>query len=242
MKTPRNHTLLFIFTFVTLFQFSAFSQKKDILMVNSQPIDEERYPDIEGTPYLYDEWQSGIVYAAAEGEAPLEGYLLNYNGYTKSFEIRKGDRFITLNEKFHNRIVLDLKENGELKTVEFKTTAHPTINNRFQKVVYEGAGFYILQDFMVGLSNREITTYAKKEVVQNFAKKPVYYLVENGKYKLFRLKKKDILGLFDAHASELKSLVKKQKIKLNSEENLIRYIGFYEQFSNATTQVDPKKN
>lgn len=242
MKTPRNYSLLFSFLFITLFQFSALGQDKDVLMVNSQSIDEERYPDIEGSPYLYDEWQAGTVYAAAEGEKPLEGYLLNYNGYTKSFEIRKGDRFITLNEKFHNRIVLDLEENGEKKMVEFKTTGHPTIKNRFQKVVYEGADFHVLQDFMITISNREITTYAKKETKQSFAKKPIYYLVKNGKSKLFRLKKKDILGLFDKHASNLKSIAKKQKMKLNSEADLVRFIGFYEDFNNATTQVDKKKN
>ncbi len=230
MKAPRNHRLFFPFLLVTLIQLSSFAQTGDALLTNSQAFEIDAYKDIQGSPYYFTEWQIGKVYPKnlTEKDSKIEEYLINFNGYSKSFEIRKGQRFITLDEQYYDKIEIQLMDGDQLKTIVFKTNIHPEMNNRFMRVVFEGNNFEVVQDYQVRLSEREKQTYAKKEIVQSFTKSPNYYLVKNNKAQSVRLKKKHLLGLFKDQESAIKKFAKKNGMKLNSEKDLISLLNYYE--------------
>ena len=78
------------------------------------------------------------------------------------------------------------------------------------------------------LVKREQERYAGNIEVQEFVKRPTYYFVENGKSKSLKLKKKSILGLFSRHQSTLVSFAKKNRLKLNSESDLVTLLSYYE--------------
>jgi hypothetical protein len=238
MMTPRNHKLLYTFLLITVFQFAAFAQDKgDVLLVNSQSFEVDAYKDIDGTPYLFDKWHEGTVYGVKGEDEKGHKYLLNFNGYTKSFEVRKDNNFIALDEKFYNKIVVNVEEDGEKKTLVFKTGLHPIYKNRFMKIVHEGSGYLIVQDFQVRLSNREKQGYAQNQNIQEFRANPSYYLVQNQKAKSFKLKKKDLIGLFKNQSSVMKSYVKKQKIKGNSEKDLLKVLSRVDELTDPSTVV-----
>ena len=90
MKSPTM--LLLILCCSTLL----FSQRNDLLFTNSQSIDEDRYKDMDYSPYLFKEWVQDNITAKSNTEEAIENVLLNYNGYTKNFEVRKDNRFIAL--------------------------------------------------------------------------------------------------------------------------------------------------
>lgn len=239
MKAPRNHRLLLPLILVLLIQFPSIAQTGDALLTNSQKFEIEAYKDIEGSPYYFEEWQLGKVYPKelkSEEEKPEE-YLINYNGYSKSFEIRKGERFITLDEQYYNKIEVQLMEDNELRNLVFKTNAHPTIQNRFMRVVFEGTAFEVVQDYQVRLSQREKQTYAKKEIVESFIKNPSYFLVQNNKAQTIKLKKKHILSLFKDQEAAIKKFAKKNGMKLNSEKDLISVLGYYESLTQPTSSL-----
>ena len=242
MLTPRNHTLLFTVLLIAFLQMTAFSQRKDVLLTNSQSIEVEAYKDIDGSPYFFSKWQLGKVYGKQDNKENEEVYLLNYNGYTKSFEVRKDNNFITLDEKYYNKIVIETKEAGEKKTSIFQTNLHPIYSNRFMKMVFQGTGFYVIEDYQVRLGKREQKAYATNQSSQFFTVSPNYYLVKNKKAKPIKLKKKHLLSLFKEEAAALKSFVKSNRLKMNNEEDLVLFLGYYEQLSNPKSTIAANKS
>ena len=239
MKAPRNHRLLFPFLLVTLIQLSSFAQTGDALLTNSQTFEIDAYKDIQGSPYYFAEWQIGKVYPKnlTEKDNKIEDYLLNFNGYSKSFEIRKDHRFIALDEQYYDKIEIQHMEGDQQKTVVFKTNAHPKMNNRFMRIVFKGSNFEVVQDYQVRLSQREKEVYAKKEIVESFTKSPNYYLVKNNKAQSIKLKKKQLLGLFKDQEAAIKKFAKKNRLKLNSEKDLIAILGYYESLTQAKSTL-----
>ena len=237
MLTPRNHTkLLFTLLFITTLQISSYCQG-DVLMVNGQTFEVEAYKDIEGTPYYFEKWQLGKVFDKKGKELDGEQYLLNFNGYSKSFEVRKDKRFIALDESYYSKVVVETEENGKKVSTTFKTHAHPIFKNRFMKVIFEGTDFTVIQDFQVRLSTREKTTYAAKENNEEFGPNSTYYFVKNGKAKSIKLKKKAVLSLLKDQQKALENFVKAHKLKVNKETDLVQLFAYYEQLNHPKNTV-----
>lgn len=239
MKAPINHRLLLPLLLAIIIQCPSFSQIGNALLINSRVFKIEDYKDIEGTLYYFTEWQLGQVYPKDRTAKydKVEEYLINYNGYSKSFEIRKDGQFIPLDKQYYDKIEIQLIVGDELKTLVFKTNAHPTIPNRFMRVVFEGTNFEIVQDYQVRLSQRKKQTYAKKDILKAFIKSPKYYLVQNNKAQYVKLKKRHLLSLFKEKKSTMKKFAKKNHMKLNSENDLISLLGYYESLTQPTATL-----
>lgn len=243
MKASDCKNLLFTFFLLTVLPFSNYAQQNDVLLTNSQALEVEAYKDIEGTPYYFEKWQPGKVFSKDAQDEAEELYLLNFNGYTKSFEVRKDNRFITLDEKYYDKITVEIEEGGVQKTLLFKTNAHPIYKNRFMKVVFEGTDFVVLQDFQKRLAEREKKSYASGTVKsQEFSDNTSYYLVKDKKAAAFKLKKKAILGVLKGQASAMKSYVKNNKLKLNKESELVQIMSYFEQLNHPNSTVASNDN
>ncbi len=243
MKASDCKNLLFTFFLLTVLPFTNYAQQNDVLLTNSQAFEVEAYKDIDGTPYYFEKWQQGKVYSKDAQDKEEQLYFLNFNGYTKSFEVRKDNRFITLDEKFYNKIIIETEEDGKKKNLHFKTNAHPIYKNRFMKVVFEGTDFVVLQDFQKRLVEREKKSYDSGIIkIQEFGDNTSYYLVQNKKAKAFKLKKKAVLGVLKSQSGALKDYVKNNKLKLNKEIELVQILGYYEQLNHPNSTVASNDN
>ena len=241
MKTPRNHTTLLLIAFFALtLPFVAFSQST--LMTNSNSIQNDAYEGIDGSPYYFENWQLGKVFDKHGKEIEGEEFLVNFNGYTKSMEVRKDNRFIVLDESFYSKVEIETNEGGVAQKTVFKTKAHPIYKTRFMKVVFEGTDFYVLEDYKVRLSNREKQGYAAKENIQQFAKNGNFYIVRGSKAKELRMKKKSFLKEFKDQQPALETFMKKNKLKLNQEKDLVQVLAYYEQLNHPKNPVAANKN
>ncbi len=228
MKTPRNFPLLSTLILITFLQISAIAQKADVLLTNSHTFEVDQYKDIDGSPYLFESWQMGKVISKEKGEVVEVEYLLNFNGYTKSFEVRKDQQFITLDEKYYSEIRVPTKGADGAKELIFKTNAHPIYKNRFMQVVFEGTDFVVLHDFQQRLAKREIQGYAANEKVEEFQNNSTYHVVKGGKAKAFKTKKKSLLSAFKDQEAALKNYIKKNKLKIETDAQLIALLRYYE--------------
>ncbi len=243
MKASDCKNLLFTFFLLTVLPFANYAQQSDVLLINSQAFEVEAYKDIDGTPYYFEKWQQGKVFSKAAKDNEEQLYLLNFNGFTKSFEVRKDGRFITLDEKFYDKITIETEEEGQPKTLLFKTNAHPIYKSRFMKVVFEGTDFVVLQDFQKRLVEREKKSYDSGTVkIQEFGDNTSYYLVKGKKAKAFKLKKKAILGVLKSQGTALKDYVKKHKLKLNKESELVQIMSYFEQLNHPNSTVASNDN
>lgn len=225
MLYPR---LILSFLFFLLLPFfnpsSLNAQESDVLMTNTKGIDEDRYKGIKGSPYIYDEWQTGKI-ISVDADV-IESVPLNFNGETNGFEIKKGDRYIELDPQWYIRVIIDGKIPEE--DVVFQKNFLPPLKNKFTRQVYKGKDITIVEDFTAKIETRTINNVGKNEVTKKFYSKTNYYLIKDRKPTLFRLRKKVLLPLL-GHEKELEQFLKKEKIKLNKEKDLIRLLTFYEE-------------
>ena len=216
--------ILIILLFSVLFSLDFYemkAQSEDILLTNSKKIDKNRYRDIKGSPYFFEDWQKGKV-ISAEAEA-IENVMLNYNGYTKGFEIKMNDRFIELDEKWYVRVIVE----GAEEEIIFQRNFLPPFNGKFSRQVYKGKDITVLQEFNIKIAKKTINNVGKKVEFQRFIPVEQYYLIEGQKAKYFKLKKKNILAEL-GNSTKLEAFIKKEKMKLDSEADLKKLLTFYE--------------
>jgi len=208
---------------VTLISFSLFGQKKSVMMFNSRGIDTDRYEDIKGSPYLFDEWKYGRT---IDSKANLiDSLQMNYNGYTHNIEVRKGDTYIEL-DAYHYPLVILYDDDGS--EIFFKRNFSKTLFNRYPRIIYNGNEFAIVQDFTVRVETKRVNDVGKIRDTNTFVGRRNYYLVQDSRARLIKLRKRSILPLI-GHKEELEDYMKQKKLKINSEETLITLLKFYDE-------------
>ncbi len=75
--------------------------------------------------------------------------------------------------------------------------------------------------------------YAGNIEVQEFVKRPMYFLVQNGQAHMFRLKKKNVLAVLKDQKKAMESYLKKNRFKLNQEINLVKVLAHYEELTRS---------
>lgn len=218
IDSMKSNFLLFICLLLTL----TLSAQNNAMLTNAQPIKENRYDGVKGDPYLFDEWQYGkTINSSSE---VLDSVLMNYNGYSHNIEVRKGERFIELDERHYPLLVI-YGEDG--KEIYFKRSPTKTLFNRYPRVIYNGDYINAVEDFTAKIETITINDVGAIRENKRFKKKKLYYLIQDNKTKIFKLKKKSILKIL-SHKKELEAFIKKNKLKLNSEEGLIKLLEYYE--------------
>ncbi|MFK7981871.1 MAG: hypothetical protein AB8G86_17955 [Saprospiraceae bacterium] len=223
LKISKLYFGLFFFCISILTTSTLLAQATDVLMTNSRSIDKDRYKGVKGSPYQFEDWQKGKI-ISVDADV-IEGVLLNFNGKTEGFEIKKGDNFIELDPKWYIRVLLE-EESGEVIT--FQKNFLPPLANKFTRVVYKSENLSIVEDFISKIEVKVVNNVGKKEEFKRFYSKRNLFLVKDKKITLLKRKKKSLYALL-GHKAELEKFIKKEKLKLSTEAGLIKLFAFYEE-------------
>jgi len=211
-----------IYTFIiSCFAISLLSAQGKSIFTNAKPIDETRYSEYKGSPYLFDTWMIGDIYDA-KGKA-FEKMELNFNGYTNEVEVKKGDQYVTLDQKWYHQIEVQDKD----QIIVYRRGVHSLFKNKFVEIVYDGKSVTLIKRNRVGLTEKEINDVGKTIKIKRFEKKQEYYFLKDGKLKNVKLKKKSILAYL-GHKKEIESFAKKNKLKLTRVKDLQKVLAYYE--------------
>jgi len=224
LKINKSYCYLLLSCFAILVNSVLFAQGTDILMTNSRSIDKNRYEGVRGNPYLFDDWLKGKI-ISVDADA-IEDVLLNFNGETEGFEIKKGDNFIELDPKWYIRVSVEDKATNE--PIIFQKHFLPPLANKFTRVVYKGKNLNVVESFTAKIQVKVIHNVGKDQELKRFHGKRNYYLIKDKKITLIKSKKKSLFALL-GHKSELEKFAKKEKLKLTSEADLIKLFTFYEE-------------
>jgi len=108
------------------------AQRQETILLNTQEIDEDRYKGIRGYPFIWEEWQSGVV--IDDQGVSTEAEKINYNAHTQTFEVKKGERFIELVSEGQDHIIITSLEEPQT----FQKDIHPKLPLEFNQVLYNG--------------------------------------------------------------------------------------------------------
>jgi len=181
---------------------------------NTKPIDEKRYEKISGNPYFYKEWQEASIHGKQGNQ--LDKIEVNYNGYTNQFEAKVEGGFVELEGTVYPKIEIAADNS------HFQYAVHPRLMNQYVQVLFEGQKNNLINSFVASISTRKVQNVGSTIIKESFAIKKTYYLLNKDELQLIKLKKKDILSAFPQ--KEVATLVKKEKLKLNCAEDLIKVL------------------
>lgn len=189
--------------------------------------DEQRYAGIKASPYFFDTFVKGWIFNE-EGVrfAPVS---MNYNGYTRAFEVRQGDRFISLSSKYYPKV--ELLVDSKADTITFIRNVHPEFKEAFVQLVYESDRHVLVKTFEVGLNESVKNLPGKTMVTKRFSPRLDWYLItkENQRsQKLTNNKRKILKDLY--RGKELSDFLKNNKtIDLNTDKGMKFLIQEWEQ-------------
>jgi len=188
--------------------------------------DEMVLNDIEGSPYLDEEYRPSRVYFK-KVEKPL-GSKLRYNAYSGEFEFSQGSyRFEITNKEELDSIVYEGKS--------FIYTVYRSEGNRqeqgyLERLVHGSCSLYkrYLAEFYQ--AEPPATGYHDAKPARFEMEDPEYYL-ECGKTRLpeevTSFRKGKFLDRFGSLEKELKRYIRSENLRLSKEEDLVAFIRYY---------------
>ena len=180
---------------------------------------------INGIPYLKEEFQSGII-ELADGKKSDE-VLLRYNISKDIFEILRNNDTLTLNRPFAVKYVY-LDDKVYIFNPRFLKNSERRQNGYFELRISGDFSLYIKRwknlsydsfaaNYKGGGGTKEYYYIDKKNFVGKIADGDPFIISSP----------RSLLSKLDKHQSEVKSFIKKNKIKLKKESDLVRVVEYY---------------
>lgn len=212
--------LLVSLCLLTLGLLSA-QENTDVLFANARAIKADRYEDIKGSPYLFEEDRVANMYLTAGGV--YEDVRLNYNTFSGNWEVKKDDRFLEVLEA--DFLKIDVTD-GE-KTRSFLRNLHPTFGFRFVELIYRGRAVMLVRDFETTVATVTIQDVGATRQTKRFNNKENLILLRRGQATTLSGNNNKVTQALGGDKA-LNKFVKSEKLKLRDEADLIRLLEYYE--------------
>ncbi|MDG1571989.1 hypothetical protein OZ410_06650 [Robiginitalea sp. M366] len=175
-------------------------------------------PNVEGSPYLNDEFKRGAVYM--NEEKPYAAYM-RYNAYQDEMQVQGPDGISTL---FKREYVWAMLE-GEKFKIETYDTGNGTRQGYFVELNAGKTRLLKRYQSLFREGEKAVSSYSQDKPPR-FEAETSYYLAMEGKpAQEVKLRKKDILEMLDNDASE--GFVKENKLKLKDEAEVLMLLQHY---------------
>ncbi len=173
--------------------------------------------NLEGSPYLTDDFVSGMVYT--ENEKPYPA-MMRYNAYQDEMQIQGNNGISTL----FMRDYVWAKVGGEMFKIESYEKGSGTSKGYFVQM-NEGETRLLKRYKKVFMEAEPATSSYTTDKPARFDDDIRYYLAREGSpAKEIKLRKKDIEKFLES--KEAQDYIKKNKLKLKTEEELLQLINY----------------
>lgn len=202
--------LLFVF-FVLSLQLTG---QKKVFMSGGETIDKDRYKDVKGDPFLYDEVLP-IVVLEANGKK-IDGVHGRFNAHTGNVEVQQEDGFIPLDE----RKVLTVLFVKEQDSIQFAQGRAFGINQAMVVRLYTGNNYDLVYQPQARITDKTFQDVGKTIRIKRFRTYHKYFLInEDGEKKEVKLKDKEFTKIVGV---DFKKAAKKRGVKLKKAEDFVK--------------------
>jgi hypothetical protein len=219
LKTITTCLLVFT-TFFLLDQSDTTEDQEDMLaylIEASREIEPNRYKDIRGTPYRYEDFRPVTVYDATLNAYPLE--RANINGFTNQIEYYSPNGTIReLSTQNFLRIVVP-QEDGPKHV--YGRGINPKFRDRYAQIIYRGD--YITATMVYDVKNDEkvVQDVGKTLKLRRFSAKSLHFAMVDGDFMTLKMTAKSLAEDLGNKAALLK-FIKSEKLKVSQDADLIR--------------------
>jgi hypothetical protein len=202
---------LYLFAIAAVCTLSSYGQ-----LGNS--ISEDRYQDIEKSPYLFAEFVPAKVYDKSKNKT--DNYVINYNGYTEDFEFMHNGKIYALDTRRYDVVEVEKYTPNPDYSVKFASTSAKFVKgldaknkSKFQILIFANEDMTVFKRYNAKLTETKSTDSGRGIVNHKFFSTFFsYYTVQDGSQNMLRLNKKKILSTLNN--TKVEEYAKKNKLKL----------------------------
>ncbi|HKJ77880.1 MAG TPA: hypothetical protein VKA10_00040 [Prolixibacteraceae bacterium] len=180
--------------------------------------------DVSGSPYLNEEFANGTVYTTSKVQ--YNGLPLRYNAYNDQVEFKNNE------DEIQAIAVPESIEKIEFNNIEMVYSPYTNakkIKRGYFIVMEEGEASLYQKPHIIFEQAKEAAPYKDPEPPK-FVKKTDYYYIKVGNSEAKNIaSKKDLVAVFPDHQKQVEKFVKKNKVKPNKPERMVKLVKFYNQ-------------
>jgi hypothetical protein len=193
--------------------------------INGRVVNEMTYTDVEGSPYLFEEWNTGIV-KAVENEKVFDGLKMRYDAYKDEVEYEKNGKMYRLSSEIS---AFTLPTGDAL--YEFRR-GFPAIGDQTEKSFYRvlsDGNTKVLKRFEMKM--REEKPYNSATVTKRFDLDEQLYVLKNGTmYPVKTNDRKGILKLVSDEKNLMNYVIKEEQLNFRTEDDIVKLLEEYDAY------------
>lgn len=218
-----------MFMIVSLVSQDSWAQSTYLEEVSGKPIRVGQYVDMEGSPYLQDNWAKGEV-KMANGDV-FTDVDLKYDlvGDILLFKNKKEEPLEFVQPVKEFSIIYSNK--GEVENITYRNgyPAHEGLSEQnFYKVIADGKTSLLKKETKVV---RNETSYNSATITKKLFSNEVYYIYKDGKFTRVKKDQKSLLVALKGQEGKLKEFIKSNKLSLKEDKDLAKLISYYNSLS-----------
>ena len=178
---------------------------------------------IEGSEYLNDEFELGEIFTS--DNVRFTGIPMRYDAYHSEVEVLMPDNKIYILTNKDNIIKISLDSSTMVYT---RFASFDGEKSGYLFLIYSGESFLYRRDYKVfkeGMPSNGIINEIPPKIID---RPKEYYLKTDPGLPMFFKKTRDLTALLGIHSSEIKSFIKKEKISINKEADLIKVLTYFD--------------
>ncbi len=186
--------------------------------INGRPFVEIKYTDIEGSPYLNDNWSVGFA-KAKHNNKTYELKRVRYDIYKDELEYDVAGSYFRLSDQITEFSCGDgTFRNGF-------TNAEPLTIRSFYQILYDGK-IKLLKRIAAQIATEKL--YGSASETKRFLKEEALFIQKNGILTRIKKDKKTILEILSDKQPQIEAFIKEQKLKPTREEDIVKIIEKYD--------------
>lgn len=188
---------------------------------NNEIITENRYSKVEGSPYLFDDWQKGTIYSSDGQILPYDE--INFNGQNGKVEVREADKkIIALNALLYNKVEVLV----ESEKYVFANRLQSPTDLTYYHVIYAGTKLSFLKKFESDIKEEDVANYGVSKSKNRFVSSTKHYILQDNNLTFTPRSKGKILKFLNS--TKLEKHIKKEKLNLKDDADLQKALSYYE--------------
>ncbi len=171
--------------------------------------------EIEGNPLLFDEFVRGVLVSGNSQTVPVN---LNLDLANNRILVNRGNKLIGI----ENSAVTAIKILTPTLTFKngFQTGGKDDLNKySLFKVIHEGDNVSFLKHTGVNLQ-KDVSSYSTATQTDVFIQHTAYYVIKDGKFDRVKMRKRNVLRLFDENRKAVDTYAKENKLDFKDDEHL----------------------
>ena len=190
----------------------------------------ERYLEISGSPYYGEDYVIGSLILSSG--AKFESIQMRYNAYEDALlVVLESELMLLMDPDKLDSFWYEYDGN----TTIFKSMKVEENTNHFYRLVYDGNSKYVVREIAVlGQGKNNAGSYGDSEMQgQSFKLAENHYVVfKDGESTKFKRSKKSIIEALGGDSDTLEAFVKKEKLKLAKEADIVKLLTYYDSLGN----------